>query len=138
MRKKAKKKAVKKVKKTKRKEPSADGQTDRDNSGQFVNGNKAAVGNEKGTDRTSKWLKKALYDTVTEKDVVAIAKKLVAKAKKGDIPATKELFDRLWGKAMQEIEGEIRIIRETTPKSPEEMTDRLKEIVDAGDGLVKS
>lgn len=133
-----KKKSAKKAKKAKKKKPSADGQTDRDNSGQFVNGNKAAVGNEKGTDRSSKWLKKALYDAVTEKDVTEIAQKLVEKAKDGDVSATKELFDRLWGRAMQEIEGEIRIIHETIPKTPEEMTKRLKEVADAGNGLVTS
>ncbi len=100
----AKKTAKKQKKKRKKKQPSANGQSDRDNSGKFVGGNKASVGNKKGTDRKSKELKKALLDAVTEKDIKEIAKAILKKAKKGDTPSIKELFDRLWGRPKQGIE----------------------------------
>jgi hypothetical protein len=38
---------------------------------------------------------------VAEKD--AIFKALISKAKKGDVPALKELFERVWGKPVQPI-----------------------------------
>lgn len=126
---------AKKAKKRNKKKPSANGQTDRDNSGQFTNGNKAAVGNEKNTDRKSKDLKKALLDAVTEEDITAIAKKLIAKAKKGEVLAIRELFDRLWGRAKQEIEGEINVIQKSKTLTLEEMKERILEAEKAGTGI---
>lgn len=126
---------AKKAKKAIRKKPRTHGPSGRNNEGKFVNGNQCSVGNASSGDKRSKWLKKALYDAVTEKDITKIAKKLVAKAKQGDVPATKELFDRLWGRAMQEIEGEIKLVQMSKPLSIEEMKQRLKGLEDAGNGL---
>lgn len=41
---------------------------------------------------------------VAEKD--AIFKALIGKAKKGDVPALKELFERVWGRPVQPIGNE--------------------------------
>jgi hypothetical protein len=40
------------------------------------------------------------------KEITPIAEALITKAKTGDIPAIKELFDRAFGKAPQAITGE--------------------------------
>ena len=96
MRKKAKKK------KAKRKPSSNGANTGRDNKGRFGKGNTLSRGNKGNTNEKAKALKAILLKTITEKDIREIAKKLAKKAKGGDVQATKELFDRLWGRALQE------------------------------------
>ncbi len=99
-----KKKAKTKKKAKKRKPSSVGNKTGRTSEGKFGKGNRCSVGNKGNTSEKAKALKTILLKAVTEKDIKAIAKKLVENAKKGDIHATKELFDRLWGRAIQEVD----------------------------------
>ncbi|KKM19146.1 hypothetical protein LCGC14_1658590 [marine sediment metagenome] len=79
----------------------ADGRT---KEGKFVKGNQCSVGNKSKTNEKSKALKQALIEAIDEKDIRAICRGLARKAKKGDVAAAKEIFDRLWGRAKQEVE----------------------------------
>ena len=98
MRKKAKKKKAKS-------KPSTNGaNAGRDNKGRFGKGNNIGKGNKGNTNEKAKALKAILLETITENDIRYIAKKLAKKAKAGDVQATKELFDRLWGRAIQEVD----------------------------------
>lgn len=75
--------------------------------GRFVRGNNAAVGRaDKPIDQKAKRLKEAYINAITEKDIKAIVAGQVKKAKEGDTAAAKEVFDRLWGRAKQEIDVE--------------------------------
>lgn len=94
----------KSVKKKSKRKPRANGTDGRNIKGQFEKGNSLSVGNKSHTNEKAKALKKALLEAITEKDIKKIGKKLVSKAKGGDVPATKELFDRLWGRAIQEVD----------------------------------
>ena len=91
-------------KKPKKRKPSSNGRHGRNNKGQFAKGHKLSVGNKGHVNEKARELKKALIEAVGEKDIKAISKKLIEKAKAGDIPATRELFDRLWGRAIQEVD----------------------------------
>ena len=95
--------AKKKKKKSKRK-PRAHGADGRSKGGKFVEGNQCAIGNKSHTNEKAKALKKALLDSVTETDIKAIVKKMKTQARAGDHNARKELFDRLWGRATQEVD----------------------------------
>ena len=86
--------------------PTTHGSSGRNIEGKFVTGNQCSVGNASSGDSRAKELKKALYDAVTKEDIKAIAEALATKAKKGDTAAAKELFDRLWGRAKQDIDVE--------------------------------
>ena len=75
--------------------------------GRFVKGNKAAVGRaDKPADQKAKRLKEAFIGAITEADIKAIVAGQVKKAKEGDTAAAKEVFDRLWGRAKQDIDVE--------------------------------
>lgn len=92
----------------KKKKPSTHGavgsKMGRNNQGQFVNGNRCSVGNTSHTNEKAKALKNALLEAITEEDIKKISDKLKEKAKTGDVPAAKELFDRIWGRAKQEVD----------------------------------
>lgn len=77
----------------------------RDADGRFAAGNTLGVGvvHSQAMSRVG-LLKRALSDAVTAKDITAIGHKLVKLARRGDIAAAKELFDRLFGKAPQAID----------------------------------
>ena len=92
-----------KKKKTKSK-PRAVGADGRTNEGKFTKGNQCSVGNKSRTSEKAKALKRVLLEAVTEKDIKVIAKKMLSQAKSGDQYARKELFDRLWGRAIQEVD----------------------------------
>lgn len=97
--------AKKKAKKRKKAKPFENG---RDPKGKFTQGNQLSAGKHKLTIISqTRALKQALVDAVNEKDIGKIAKKLVTQAMQGDVPAAKELFDRLWGKSMQIHEVEV-------------------------------
>ena len=99
------KKVKKKKKKAKKTKPSSNGgNTGRDNKGKFGKGNSCSKGNKGNTNEKAKALKAVLLKTITEKDIKKIGRALVKKALAGDVPATKELFDRLWGRAIQEVD----------------------------------
>lgn len=108
--------AKKKKKKVKKKKPRSNGKLGggRNNKGQFLKGHKYSVGNLGNTNLHARALKTALLEAVTEKDIEAIAKKLLSKAKAGDIQATKELFDRLWGRAIQEVDIGANAVKSIT------------------------
>ena len=89
--------------------PSTNGRTPR---GQFATGNPGGPGNPYA--RRTAALRSALLDAVTEADIRAIAKALVKRARDGEVPAVRELLDRLLGRA-GDVQGvaaptEIRVI----------------------------
>jgi len=65
--------------------------------GRFAQGNLGGPGNPYA--RRTAALRSALLDAVTEADIRAVARALVKRAKAGEIPAIRELLDRLLGKA---------------------------------------
>lgn len=94
----------KKTKKKEKRKPSSNGRNRR---GQFTKKNKAAVGRkDKPVDVKTKKLKETYINAITENDIKEIVKGQVSKAKEGDTTAAKEIFDRLWGRAKQEIDVE--------------------------------
>ncbi len=76
--------------------PSTNGKNGRDANGRFTKSNPGGPGNPLAG-RVAKF-RAALLSAVSENDLKAIAKKLVAKAKTGNIPAIKELLDRTVGR----------------------------------------
>jgi hypothetical protein len=73
--------------------PSTNGRTSR---GQFAKGNPGGPGNPYA--RRTAALRSALLDAVTEADIRAVAKALVKRARDGEVPAVRELLDRLLGR----------------------------------------
>lgn len=62
-------------------------------------------GNPKGMAKGTRWLKTRLREALEKGDVADdIMLALIAKAKKGDTSAIKEIFDRIDGKVTQEID----------------------------------
>ncbi len=80
-------------------QPSQNGRNGR---GQFAAGNKGGPGNPHA--RRVHRLRAALLRAATPADFEQIARSLIEKAKTGDIPAIKELFDRTIGKPSQCVE----------------------------------
>lgn len=93
-----------KKKKAKKKKPSSSDSSGRDIQGRFTKGNRNSVGNVGKSSEHAKALKKALVAAVTEDDIKEILAKMITQAKDGDNYARKELFDRLWGRAIQEVD----------------------------------
>jgi hypothetical protein len=48
-------------------------------------------------------LRAALLESVTEQDIRAVARALVKRAKEGEIPAIREVLDRLMCKAVENL-----------------------------------
>lgn len=83
----------------------ADGNSEaRDARGRFGPGNSFARGNSRH--RRVAQLRAAMLDAVTPEDVRAVLVALVAKAKRGDVAATRVLLDRLFGKVGDSDLGE--------------------------------
>jgi hypothetical protein len=79
--------------------PSANGDNgERDALGRFRPGNKGGPGNPVA--RKTAAIRKALFAAVRPADVKAVVRALISQAKAGDVPAIKELFDRLIGKSV--------------------------------------
>ena len=134
-------KKVKKKKKAKKANPRSIGKDGRNSKGQFQKGNTLSKGNSGGGNKEdAKKLKRTLIEAVSEKDIKLIVKKMVFQAKNGDAAARKELFDRLWGRAKQEIEGTLNIRdADEKPLTEEELIERLNTVKEAGTGMdVKS
>lgn len=93
--------------------PSTNG---RNKNGQFAKGNCVATG--RAPDKTHKFkLTEAFKNSVTEADIIDIAKKLVKKAKAGDYQAAKDVLDRCLGRPKETHEiggigGQRRLIVE--------------------------
>ena len=81
--------------------PSANGSNGRGANGRFAKGNRGGPGNPYAK-RTAA-IRGLLLDAVTEDDLRQVVAKLVELAKGGDLPAIRELFDRLFGKSMTPI-----------------------------------
>ena len=131
------KKVKKKKKKAKKANPRSIGKDGRDSKGKFQKGNTLSRGNSGGGNKEkAKKLKRALIDAVSEEDIIAVVRKMVMQAKNGDAAARKELFDRLWGRAKQEIEGTLNLIP-TDEKTPteEELLEQLQKVQAAGNGI---
>ena len=77
-------------------EPSENGGNGRDASGRFVRGNAGGPGNPHAR-RTSR-LRALLLDSVSDDDLRAVVQSLVTRAKSGDVPACRELLNRLIGR----------------------------------------
>ena len=77
----------------------------RDNKGKFAKGNSLSRGkhNVQFIEKARE-LKKALINAISDKDITAIVEQLAKEAKNGNIAAAREIFDRIWGKAPQEVD----------------------------------
>jgi hypothetical protein len=82
-------------------EPSTNGTNGRDAGGRFAAGNREGKGNPHA--RAVARLRAAMLDAVTDDDVSAIVKALVAKAKAGDLRAAQEVLDRCLGRVQHEL-----------------------------------
>ena len=79
--------------------PSPNGSNGRDARGRFAAGNAGGPGNPHAHHVGQ--LRSPLLAAVTEKDMRAIAAKLVTLAKGGDVRAIRELFDRTLGRSQE-------------------------------------
>ena len=77
-------------------QPSKTGNNGRGEGGRFASGNKFAKGNPFA--RQIAQLRSALVSAVTPEDMAAIVAKLIDLAKSGNVPAAKEVLDRVLGK----------------------------------------
>jgi len=124
----------------KKKKPLPKGSKGRESNGRFKKGEwSGGPGNPYA--KQSAELRAALYKAVTPKDIAEIAEKLVLKAKRADVPAVKELFDRLWGKAPQDLnlggQEDNPIEVSIGGNLTEEEIRRIADAVSAGRGAVK-
>jgi len=87
--------------------PKENGANGRDEKGRFVEGNRGGPGNPNAI-KVAK-LREALLAAVTAKDLREVVKALVREAKKGDVAAARELFDRVLGKVTTSVEVDGRI-----------------------------
>lgn len=76
--------------------PSQNGSNGRTSGGRFAKGNAGGPGNPFA--KRAGALRSALYDAVSEDDLRAVIEKMVEAAKDGDMPAARELLNRLLGK----------------------------------------
>jgi hypothetical protein len=102
--------------------PSPNGRTAR---GRFAKGNPGGPGNPYAKRVAD--LRAALLESVTEADIRAVAKALVKRAKAGEVPAIRELLDRLVGKredAVPEMTGPpiIKVVTGLPDDEPVELT----------------
>jgi len=90
-------------------------QRKRDARGWFVPGNKAAKSHRHPQARHATKLAEAFRSSIKAADIKAIARKLVQMARKGDLPAIRELLDRTLGRPPQaeppEFDDQVRLIR---------------------------
>jgi hypothetical protein len=77
-----------------REAPSSNGSNGRDALGRFSPGNRAADGHPRPFARRTAALRRAFVEAVTPEDLRVIAKKLISKARSGDLAAIKLLL--LW------------------------------------------
>ena len=94
--------------------PSSNGRTTK---GRFAKGNHGGPGNPHA--KQVALLRSALLAAVTVEDIEAIARALVAHARAGEIPAARELLNRVLGKAPDESEREEPIVLRVITGVPE-------------------
>lgn len=92
----------------------------RDVHGRFAPGNRAGQGNPFAK-RVAE-LRSAFYEAVSREDLAAVVRALVEKARAGDVPAAREVLERLLGKA-EAIDVLARV---------EELEQRLAEVAESG------
>ena len=97
-------------------EPKRNGRTA---SGQFAKGNAGGPGNPHAKRVAD--LRAALLEAVTPEDIRTVATALVARAKAGEVPAIRELLDRLLGKVTANAtpEDEKQIVLNVITNVPE-------------------
>lgn len=84
---------------SKKTSPTLNGQNGRDERGCFATGNKGGPGNPLA--KQVNQLRSALLNAVTKEDIIAIAKVMIKKAKRGNTACIKEVFDRTLGKPIE-------------------------------------
>lgn len=84
-----------------------------DANGKFAKGNTAGKGKQTPEASHRLALARAFNDGVSTADMLAIAKKLIEEAKKGNVKAAKEVLDRCLGKAQQTVELNLGLNEET-------------------------
>jgi hypothetical protein len=87
--------------------PAASPSDTRDGAGRFAPGNPGGPGNPFA--RKTARLRAELLKAVTKEDLRDVARALVSQAKHGDVPAIRELLDRLFGKPRQSVELEANV-----------------------------
>jgi len=112
------------TRKQKKSKPSTNGdngeRAGRDAQGRFTSGNKLGRGNPFAA-RVAK-LRAELLKAVTPADIRAVARKLIKQAKTGDLPAIRELLDRVLGKPLEtdvfdKLENLERLVDEFTAEN---------------------
>lgn len=90
----------------------------RDARGRFSKGNPGGPGNPMAK-RTAE-IRSLLMNAVSDEDLTGIVRALVSRAKAGDVPAAREVLDRLAGKASQKLEMDLWGHREVPPLADED------------------
>ncbi len=102
------------------KQPSPNGQSatsGRTSNGRFALGNPGGPGNPHG--RRSAWLREQLLEAVSDRDMQAVVRALVSKAKAGDIAAIRELLNRVLGRVPEYGDGEPADLPPSIPLTDE-------------------
>ena len=86
-------------------------------SGQFAKGNAGGPGNPHAK-RVAE-LRAALLEAVTVEDIRAVVRSLVGQAREGDIPAARELLNRVLGKSPDDAEQEQPVVIEVITGVPD-------------------
>ena len=68
-------------------------------------GYRLGAGRKKGFAAKSSEEARKIFSEMLMREIEPIAKALITKAKRGDVAAARELFDRSWGKATQQTEN---------------------------------
>lgn len=111
------------------------GENGRDAGGRFAIGNAGGPGNPHAK-RVAE-LRTMLLDAVTDDDLRAIIRALVARARDGDLAAIRELLDRIIGRPAQQVTVEAPRLPQTITVTPEQQRqlndfrDRMYALADA-------
>ena len=93
----------------------------RDSNGRFAPGWRGGPGNPHA--RKVAKLRSALLATVTEDDMKAVTLKLVAMARDGNLPAIKEMFERVLGKPIEaDLMERLDALEELLTRTSQERT----------------
>lgn len=102
--------------------PSLNG---RNGKGQFTSGNKAGGGNPYAS-KLNEW-RSVFVQAVTSGDIRAVIRKLVEKAKEGDINAAREVLTRCLGQPKIEIDLNADVTHRTVSDWVEDIVARRRE-----------